>query len=152
VVSAMKKIKTFRQLRDQSQVFQIPGSKRGPRHGFILMEVILAAGIFALAGVSLATALNSMAKVFVRARTEAEVRIQLETRLVQARLRPLVPMKEKSEPDEQGIVYEKEVVLMDMANDDKIVLTNLYRLSIAAHWKVGAEEQVEQAEVYVYQP
>jgi type II secretory pathway component PulJ len=119
---------------------------------YILMEVILAASIFALAGISLATALNNMAKVFVRNRTESEVRVQLETRLAQARITPLVPQREKSEPDAKGIIYEKEVATLEMVNDDKIVLTNLYRLNITARWKEGTDEQVEKAEIYVYQP
>ncbi|NJK93390.1 MAG: hypothetical protein HC904_17195 [Blastochloris sp.] len=123
-----------------------------PIRAYILLEVILAAGIFAVAGISLASALNTMANVYLKARTEAEVRLEMETRLAQARILPLTPMKERSEPDARGVVYEKEVSLLEITNDDKVVLTNLYRLSLRAFWKEGREDQEELAEIYVYQP
>ncbi|GEM_PF-882316 len=120
--------------------------------GYILMEVILAVAIFALAGISLVTALNNMASVFVKVRKEEEIRRQLETRMVQTRILPLAPMREKSDPDNNGVVYEKEVALLEISNDDKILLPNLYRISVSAFWKEGNVEQAEKAEIYVYQP
>jgi hypothetical protein len=125
-------------------------SSRGK--GYILLEVILAVGIFTLAGMSLVLALNNVADVFVQARTTSEIRSNLETRLSQMRIAPVAPGREKSEPDSQGVVYEQEVALLELVNDDKVILSNLYRMTVTAYWREGKDEMSEKAEVYVYQP
>jgi Tfp pilus assembly protein PilV len=126
--------------------------KLATQRGFVLMEVILAAGIFAMAGIALAIALNDLAKVYHQSRKVEAIRIELESRLAEARVSRIYMTKEKSDPDTQGVVYEKEVRQLQLANDDKIVLTNLFAVSVTAKWKDGAEQQEEKAEIYLYQP
>ena len=125
---------------------------RRSRGGHMLLEVMLAAGIFSMAGIALVVALNDMAHTFSRARRVTAVRIQLESRLADARVHPLVPLKDKSDPDSTGVVYEREIAPLEITNDDKILLTNLYRITLKARWLEGAVEQEEEAEIYVYQP
>lgn len=131
---------------------KVTNKKSRRLHGFILLEVILAAGIFAMAGIGFAVALNDMAKVFNRSRIEAEVRLELETRLNRLRLTPLSVNKLADKPDLRGVIYETEVSALEITNDEKFILTNLYKVTITAKWKEGAEEQLEKAELYVYQP
>ena len=122
------------------------------RRGYILLEVITAAGVFAMAGIGLVVALNDLSHTFIRARRVTAVRVQLESKIAELRVRPLVVTKEKAAPDTEGVVYEKEVELLELQNDDKILLENLYRITIKAYWKEGVEDQEEEAEIYVYQP
>ncbi|MDD5261481.1 MAG: hypothetical protein PHD76_06485 [Methylacidiphilales bacterium] len=122
------------------------------KRAYILLEVMLAAGIFAMAGVGLVVALNDMAHSFTRARKVTAVRIELESRLSGIRIRPLAPGKSKDDPDPNGVVYEQEIAPLELSNDDKIALANLYRVTLKAHWKEGTVDQEEEAEIYVYQP
>lgn len=116
------------------------------------MEVILAAGVFAMAGVGFAVALNDIAKASNLARIESEVRLELQTQINLARLVPLVVRKETTKPNSAGVTYETEVNILEMTNDDKFILQNLYKLTVTARWKQGLQLQEEKAEVYVYQP
>lgn len=105
-----------------------------------------------MAGVGFAVALNDIANASNLARTESEVRLELQTQMNLARLAPLVVGKESSKPDLRGVTYEKEVRILEMTNDDKFILQNLFKLTITARWKQGLKMQEEIAEVYVYQP
>jgi type II secretory pathway pseudopilin PulG len=120
--------------------------------GFVLLEVILAAGIFALAGTSLAVALSNLAKTWHQARQVEAVRVGLESRLAELRVTRLREGNETSDPDARGVVYETTVTRLEISNDEKIVLTGLYEISVSARWREGGEEQREKASVYVYQP
>jgi len=128
--------------------------RRDPRHAsaFILMEVVIAVAIFALAGVGMAVAINDMGEVFNESRQEAEVRRRLETLLTEARLRGIAPGKSALEPDAMGVVYETETAVLSLENQDHMVLTGLYRITVKAMWKRGTEAREEMAELYVYQP
>ena len=125
---------------------------RSARKGYILMEVMLAAGIFAIAGVGLAVALNDIAKTYVQARKVNAIRIELQSRLAEARLVPLSPIKDVSKENTDGVVFKKEIALLEMTNKARTILPGLYRLTLTAEWTEGKEKQEEKAEVYVYQP
>jgi type II secretory pathway component PulJ len=127
-------------------------TRRTTSRGFVLMEVILAAGIFALAGIALAMALNDLSKVYHQSRKVEAIRVELESRLAEARVMRVFETREKSDEDVSGVVYEKEVKQLQISNDDKIVLTGLYEISITAKWKEDIGPQEEKAEIYVYQP
>ena len=122
------------------------------KHGFVLMEVILAIGIFAVAGIALAIALNELAKTYHQSRQVEAIRIELESRLAEARVGRIIEGSEKSEPDARGVVYEKTITRLEISNDDKIVLMGLYEISITARWQEGKASQQEKAGIYVYQP
>jgi type II secretory pathway component PulJ len=125
---------------------------RTTKRGFVLMEVILAAGIFALAGIALAVALNDLSKVYHQSRKVEAIRVELESRLAEARIMRLYEISEKSDADASGVIYEKEVKQLQLSNEDKIVLTGLYEISITARWKEDSAAQEEKAEIYVFQP
>jgi type II secretory pathway component PulJ len=121
-------------------------------HGFVLLEVILATGIFALAGIGLAVALNNLAQTYHQSRQVEAVRIELESRLTEARVGRVREGSEQSEADARGVVYEKIITQLQISNDEQIVLTGLYEISITARWQEGGASQQEKASVYVYQP
>jgi len=125
---------------------------RSRSHGYLLMEVMLAVGIFAMAGVGLISGLNELSKTYVQSRRINEIRTNLESQLNNARIMPLVVGKQSLKPDADGVAYETEVALLELTNDDKVVLANLYRLTVTAHWNEGNVPQDEKAEVYIYQP
>jgi hypothetical protein len=126
---------------------------------YILLEVILAAGIFAIAGVGLAVALNNISKTYLQARKLSAIRIELASRLNEARIKPVIPGKETVEKKVQGVTYQKEVAPMEFTRINRvqgqttqIPMNGYYRVTILAKWMEGKIEQTETAEVYVFQP
>lgn len=129
------------------------------RKGYILMEVMLAAGIFALAGVGLAVALNNVSKTFLAARKSTHIRMELASRLAEARLSNLVPEKKAEKPDADGITFEREIATLEFKKNNpqatlnsNAPLNGFYRITISASWLEGKIPQSEKAEVYVFQP
>ena len=128
------------------------------RKAYILMEVMLAAGIFAMAGVGLAVALNNIAKTHIQSRKLSAIRMELDSRLTESRIKPVAAGKETDKPNSSGITYEKEIAPMEFRRLDrksagsKIPLRGIFRVTIYARWLEGAEPQNEKAEIYVYQP
>ena len=126
--------------------------KRTGRRGVMLLEVMLAVGIFALAGVALVTALNRLAETYTEARRIGHIRLELASRLDEARVLPISVSRKKTEPDAQGVTYEKEEAILPIQNDDKTPVPGLWRITVTARWLTGVTDQQEQAEIYVYQP
>ena len=126
--------------------------KNAKRSAYILMEVMLATGIFALAGVSLAVALRDTISAGGRVERETHVVWNLESQLNQARTRQIVPGRETAKPDAEGVVYEKEIISLNLQNDHRQPLANLYNIRITARWKEEGLDRDLEAQTYVYQP
>lgn len=126
--------------------------KKARRDGYILLEVMLATGIFALAGVALAVALSQTISAGARLQRQTQVIWSLESRLNEVRLKPLVLGKEATKPDANGIVYEKEISLMELKNMKTQPLNGMFNIKITARWKDGDRLMDMTAQTYVYQP
>ena len=126
--------------------------KKKRRSAYILLEVMLATGIFALAGVALAIVLNEAISAGVRVQRETHVVWNLESRLNEARLTRLVPGTETTKPDADGIAYEKEISRLDLKNDKNQSLIGLYNIKITARWNEGTRDMDLVSQTYVYQP
>ena len=121
------------------------------QRGMMLLEVMLAAAIFALAGIALATALDRLSKTYVEARRIGAVRVEIASRLAQARFLPLLAGKDIDRPDARGVSYEEEKAPLPMENDDHTQLPGFWRVTVVAHWKEGEISQEERGEIYVFQ-
>jgi len=126
--------------------------KKARNSAYILLEVMLATGIFALAGVSLAVALSETISAGARLQRHTQVIWSLESRLNEMRLKPLVLGKEATKPDANGIIYEKEVSLLELKNNKAQPLNGLFNIKITARWKDGKRSMDMEAQTYVYQP
>ncbi|MBI4024410.1 MAG: type II secretion system protein [Verrucomicrobia bacterium] len=120
--------------------------------GFILLEVMLATMIFGLVVVALAVCLRHAIDAAIEMQREAEIRLNLQNKLAEARQQRLKPGKETFDPDSTGIVYEIETRALNLRNEKKQVLHGLYGLTAQARWKTGKQEERREAEIYVYQP
>jgi type II secretory pathway pseudopilin PulG len=119
---------------------------------YILLEVMLATGIFALAGVSLAVTMGETISAGSRLQRETHVIWNLESRLNEVRLKTLVVGKEKMEPDAAGVTYEEETTLLELKNEKNISLNGLYNVKVTARWKEQNRPTDMVAQIYVYQP
>ena len=122
------------------------------RGGYILMEVMLATGIFAMAGVSLALVLSQAVSAGGRVQRETHIVWALESQLNEARLVRLSPVKLTSVADAEGVVYVREVTLLDMKSKKNETMNGLYNIKITAQWKDGNRDMDMVAQTYVYQP
>lgn len=121
------------------------------RSGYILLEVLLALGIFSIAVVALAVALNDTISAAVQLQKETKMVWNLESRLNQARLKRFIIGTQKLEP-EAGVSYEQEITQVDLKNEKNQTLNNLYNVKITAKWTEQNVEEVRTAQIYVYQP
>lgn len=122
------------------------------QRGFTLLEVMLATALFSLVLVSFAMLLNRSIDASIDEHRESDVRINLETRLAEARQGFLQEGKEELEPDSYGVQYNKEVQLLKLKNEKGQELFGLYNLTIRAHWQRSGEEEERKAEVMIFQP
>jgi hypothetical protein len=122
-----------------------------PRGGYILMEVMLATGIFAMAGVSLAIVLSQAISAGGRVQRESDITWALESKLAQARLDRLTPGVQTLQGDGDGVVYTREVGVLDMKNMKNNSMNGLYGLKITAKWKEERRNVEMVAQTYVYQ-
>ncbi len=122
------------------------------RGGFSLLEVILALGVFVVAGVGLMTALNSLAKASTESVDESRVTGQLRTLLTEVSRQPfLQPDETVTDPDPYGISYRILVEPAEFTTAKGEELEDMFRIEITAFRRRGGRDEViEVAETLRY--
>ncbi len=118
----------------------------------MLLEVLLALGIFSVGIMSLAICLDRTIEIVNANRRHAAIRQELQTRLDDLRQSSLSVGVQKENDDALGVKYVHEVSLLQIENDEKTLLNNLYDVKVTASWRENNQEQTDTAEIYVYQP
>lgn len=118
--------------------------------GFVLLEVMLATTIFSLAVLGLILALNKVIQTSLDARRQNQIQMQLESRLAFLRTQPLNEGTTKEDPDDTGVTYATEIKLLQIQNQDKTLVPNLYSVAVHASWQEGSDPREDSAEIYVY--
>ena len=125
---------------------------------FTLLETLLALFVFSLAVVSLVEAINSMGMASVESRREQQIQQRLELLLLETTRKqdwlksgPLTSTWD-TKISEEDTVYFISVEPLSLENVEKLQLTDLYQVKIAARWKEGEIEQEEVAETWVWSP
>ncbi|MEM6821898.1 MAG: hypothetical protein AAF558_08175 [Verrucomicrobiota bacterium] len=98
------------------------------KKGYLLLEVILALGVFAVAFAGIAKGLNGMIDVLVEVRKESAARTVLQNHIAKVRADPIEP-KETTEKEE-GFVIRTRIEPMDLRNEDDEPLQNLFKVII----------------------
>ncbi|MDD5200373.1 MAG: type II secretion system protein [Terrimicrobiaceae bacterium] len=102
------------------------------RRAFTLLEVLMAVGIFAFAGLGLMLALESTLDGARATQREAEVRNGLANRLARLSVGPLRPVK--NEDVENGVKYVIEADREEVTNTDRTLLRGFWRIRATAQW------------------
>jgi len=128
--------------------------RRGER-GFLLMEVILAVGIFGIAATAFAVALQKTADLAALTQRELTTTRLLQSALAEAMSYPVleegVTSIEVEEMAEQGMTIDTTVELLpEMENEDGQMLQEMYRIEVAAHWFENGVPQEQIAETWRY--
>lgn len=128
----------------------------GHPHGFLMMEVILAIGIFCLAAVGFAIALARTAEVASLAKRQMKITRILDSALTEALSQPVLEEGANTvvlEEELGGASVEIDTVvepLEDLQNEDGEILQQMYRIQVSAHWYEDGQWMEEMAETWRY--
>lgn len=122
--------------------------------GFLLLEVVLALGVFAIACTGLTVAFHRMAGAARLAQSELRITRILDSALTEQLSMPTIEEGVSQIPVE-GTDVELDVVIEpieDMQNQDGEVLQQMFHIKITANWFEGGAWQERSAETWRYNP
>ena len=124
----------------------------GKRKGFLLLEVVLALGVFAIAATGMAVAFHRMAEAASLAQTEMRITRILDSALTEQLSFPTVEEGVTKIPVE-GTEIELDVViepLEELENQDGELLQQMFHIEITANWFANGAWQSRSAETWRY--
>jgi len=120
--------------------------------GFLLLEVVLALGIFGIACTGLAVAFHRMAEAATLAQTELRITRMLDSALTEQLSFPTLEEGITQIPVE-GTDIELDVVIEpieDLENQDGELLQQMYHIEITANWFADGAWQSRSVETWRY--
>jgi len=126
------------------------------RAGFLLLEVILALGIFGIAATSFAMALSKTADAAMLAQRRMKITRILDSSLSEALSIPVLEEGSTTLALEErigGAPVEVDTLiepLPELQNQDGEFLQEMYRIEVSAHWYENGEWLSESAETWRY--
>lgn len=129
-------------------------SSREKPKGFLLLEVVLALGVFAIACTGLTVAFHRMAGAAGLAQSELRITRILDSALTEQLSLPMLEEGIDQIPVE-GTNIELDVVIVpieDLKNQDDELLQQMFHIKITANWYENGEWQERSAETWRYNP
>ncbi len=127
-----------------------PTGRNQPTGAFTLLEMMLAIAIFSITVVGMVTGMNQTIRSSSMVAMSAYVRQQLDSRLLEARLRLRSEGTTTSPADGRGVIYTTVAEPLKLRDSKGHELQSLYRLQLTAKW-VGPEgPQSATVEEYVF--
>lgn len=133
-----------------------PGRKlRQRRSGFLLLEVLLALGVFGIAATGFAVALHRTADLAALTQREVKITRLLESSLAEAMSYPVLEEGTTSTSIPEMSEYEMRIdttieLLPEIENEDGQLLQEMYRIEVKALWFENAVMQEQSAETWRY--
>lgn len=128
--------------------------------GFVLLEIIIAIGLFAAVAVSLVKALQMTSKTAVMIQDGMRVDRVLRSAMTEALANPYleegrekVSITELTGDDQSFFSGEIETIVepMELENEDGQLLQNMYRIAVVFYWRGDdGEWQQQRAETWRY--
>jgi type II secretory pathway pseudopilin PulG len=135
-------------LRVENSNRRAPGKKAG----FLLLEVVLALGVFAIACTGLTVAFHRMAEAATLAQSELRITRILDSALTEQLSMPTLQEGVTQIPVE-GTDIELDVVIEpieDMENQDGELLQQMFHIKVTANWFANGAWQERSAETWRY--
>lgn len=133
------------------------GDQRSPllgrrRRGYILFELVLALGIFAIAVLGLAKTLNQALETANLLKRDQIIRIGMRNFLEEIRRKPLTEMSTSTMDTTYGVTYTSTTEPVSLRTTRGDTLTDIYNLTIKATSSFNDVPQEDTLSVYVYKP
>lgn len=122
------------------------------RHGYILFELVLALGIFAIAVLGLAKTLNQALETANLLKRDQIIRIGMRNFLEEIRRKPLTEMSTSTMDTTYGVTYTSTTEPVSLRTTRGDTLTDIYNLTIKATSTFNDVPQEDTLSVYVYKP
>ena len=131
----------------------IHSARRG-RAGFVLLEIVMALGLFSMVAVSLTLALDQIAKTSKLARDESRVMRVLESVLAEVVHTPeLEEITRTFESSADGVEATAQVRKIKLFTKNKAELEKMFAIRVTAWISDGRDRVLERSmETYVYSP
>lgn len=129
-------------------------SSRAKPKGFLLLEVVLALGVFAIACTGLTVAFHRMAGTASLAQNELRITRILDSALTEQLSMPILEEGVTQIPVE-GTDIELDVIIEpieDLENQDGELLQQMFHIRITANWFENGAWQERSAETWRYNP
>lgn len=120
--------------------------------GYILFELVLALGIFAIAVLGLAKSLDQALETANLLKRDQIVRIGMRNFFEEIRRKPLTEMSTTSMDETYGITYTSTTEPVTLRTTSGSNLTDVYNLTIRATSSFNDVPQEDTLSVYVYKP
>ncbi len=132
-----------------------PKTRRPRRRGFLLLEVLLALGVFGIAATGFAMALDRTADLATLAQRKVKITRLLESALAEAMSYPVLEEGVTSVAVEEMVEADLQIdttieLLPEIENEDGQLLQEMYRIEVRAVWWDNAERQEQVAETWRY--
>ena len=134
-------------------------SRKSPRGGFVMMEVIMALTVFAVVGVSYMSALNEIAEILREMREDAKMGRILQSELMKYATLPEIeemeesyPLEEKSELEIRVIIQPLEEVVEEqrITTEKGRVMQQMFHVQVIGTWYEDLEEHERTAQTGRY--
>ncbi|MCB1224691.1 MAG: hypothetical protein KDK99_02660 [Verrucomicrobiales bacterium] len=122
--------------------------------GFVLLEIVMALGLFALVAVGMTQALDQISQTSKLARQEAQLMRAMESALAEVMHQPVFEQASYSFPEsDDGVDATAAVQRVELFTEDEALLDHMYLIHVEAWIKDGSEEILRRSiETYVYSP
>ena len=120
--------------------------------GFTLLELLMAMGVFAIAAVALANAINQISLSVAESAEEVAVREQLRGILLEATRSNDLVEASRTIDNGQGIVFQINIEKLNLKNREGQTLDDIYEVTATARRELGGQraEIVESADTWVF--
>ncbi len=115
--------------------------------GFMLLEVIIAVAVFAFAVVGLSLTMNRLIDTELVTREEQRLRLEVQSRVAEARLEPIQEGVVELREGEDGTRFRRVIEPLEMENMDGIVLGDMFLLRVEA---LDGDELLQFSETIIY--
>jgi len=129
------------------------------RTGYVMMEIVIALGLFSTVAVSLVKALHMTSRTAMTIQNEMRIERILRSAMTDALSNPnleegreTVDLTEITGDEKSFFTGQIETIVepLEFENEDGQLLQNMFRIEVIFHWQIEGEWQQQSAETWRY--
>ncbi|MEO0453107.1 MAG: hypothetical protein AAFY98_03075 [Verrucomicrobiota bacterium] len=120
--------------------------------GYSLLEVMLAVGLFALAGIASTRAIAEIGTIVVMVQREDFLRERMRSYLDELKTIRLTPGSFTINEDDQGFAFQVDVSVFEAVNEEGENLQGLFEVEVEMTYTGQGRNDTQEAKFILYQP